>query len=128
MRILINYFQVSLAISSFDLSWPLPIAYLFTGFGIFTDPFALMNPLECLFKDFGLLATDSTFVYYRTLIIGLSPLVYYACIGLAWFTLKFILRSSWAATRDRILSGLHMVLFLLHPIVSVHAFGLFNCY
>ncbi|CAG9321394.1 unnamed protein product [Blepharisma stoltei] len=122
IKIFINYLQMIVITSTFNLNWPSEVLDLFYVQISLDYIYQQIFSFECLFKDD---SQDS--VYFRSLImVAFIPAVMIVLAGMVWIIVISV-KSSVKHIWDKYISSCIILIFLVYPSVIRKMFSVFRC-
>jgi hypothetical protein len=123
IKILTNYLQLVLLVSSFNLNWPSLVKSLLSSqetVGSATDQ---LFSFDC-YLDGNFTGTD---VFYQKLVIvGMLPVVVVLVAACFWLPVAVVRRST-QVLKNQLVSTIIVLLFLVHPSIVQTMFKAFSC-
>jgi hypothetical protein len=122
IKILANYLQLVLLLSSFNLNWPSLVKSLLSSqetAGSATDQ---LFSFDCFLQS----NKDIAVFYQKVLIVGSLPIVILVLTTLFWGSVA-IYRGSSSVLRNQMVTTLIVLFFLVHPSIVQTMFKSFSC-
>ena len=125
MRILTNYLQVILVVSTLQLEWPQLLKNFFSLFAAPGDSMQILLSFDCLIS-FYFASRTSTF-YLKTFAIGMLPLVYALIFLLIFLTLRLVYKQHKELFMRRVITTIIVIMYVMHPTLTRYALAIFFC-
>jgi len=122
IKVLTNYLQLVLLITSFNLNWPSLVKQLLSSQESVGSASEQLFSFDCYLQD-----AFSTEVFYQKLaIVALLPILIVVISALVWFPVA-IKNKDMMVLRNQLVTTIIVLLFLAHPSIVQTMFKVFSC-
>jgi hypothetical protein len=124
MRIMTNYLQILSVALSFNIKYPILFSNIFSLFQVIGSSSRAFVSFDWFIGDNTLFSSLSMFKIFLT---ALLPIVLFVLISMFWL-LVYLIFNKWNIDLKRnMIVSLIVILFMLHPTLSISSFSLFQC-
>eukprot|EP00347_Sterkiella_histriomuscorum_P022241 403331176 len=126
MKIMTNHFQMVSAISSIDFNWPKEIEDLQSGQSSVSNFSDSLFSFDCFLQQSGNPDDSDTLYLQKLIFFALMPLIL-AIFSVAFWVILGLIKRNVTQIRDKLISTMVILLFLVHPTIAKILFQAFNC-
>ena len=121
LKIFVNYLQMIVVAASLSLSWPSLIKLFLSGQEVAGNMAEQLFSFDCITQEF---SSDQT-TNVKLITVSLLPAVLVILSAVAWLAIALCFKQT--ALRQKVISSLVMILFIIHPSLTKVMLAEFSC-